>query len=88
MSGAYSSIFIASPLLAWMKEREPRYRDLAARVTSRADRRVLTATSAALAGAQASVGGSRPPPARREAPSRGPSRHARVSGNAVNAPVG
>lgn len=57
MSGAYSSIFIASPLLAWMKEREPRYRDLAARVNSRADRRVLTATSAALAGAQVSVAG-------------------------------
>jgi preprotein translocase subunit SecF len=52
MSGAYSSIFIASPLLAWMKEREPRYRDLAARVTVRGDRRVLTATSAAVAGAQ------------------------------------
>jgi preprotein translocase subunit SecF len=52
MSGAYSSIFIASPLLAWMKEREPRYRDLAARVIVRGDRRVLTATSAAIAGAQ------------------------------------
>jgi preprotein translocase subunit SecF len=52
MSGAYSSIFIASPLLAWMKEREPRYRDLTARVTVRGDRRVLTATSAAMAGAQ------------------------------------
>jgi preprotein translocase subunit SecF len=57
MSGAYSSIFIASPLLAWMKEREPRYRDLAARVNARSDRRVLTATSAALAGAQVSVAG-------------------------------
>jgi preprotein translocase subunit SecF len=50
-SGAYSSIFIASPLLAVMKEREPRYRDLAARVMTRGDRRVLTATSAAVAGA-------------------------------------
>ena len=28
VSGAYSSIFIASPLLAWLKEREPRYRDV------------------------------------------------------------
>jgi preprotein translocase subunit SecF len=28
LSGAYSSIFIASPLLAIMKEREPRFRDL------------------------------------------------------------
>jgi preprotein translocase subunit SecF len=53
MSGAYSSIFIASPLLAIMKEREPRYRDLAARVLVRSDRKVLTATTAAVAGAQA-----------------------------------
>ncbi len=59
-SGAYSSIFIASPLLAWMKEREPRYRDLAARVNVRMDRRVLTATSAALAGAQLASAAARP----------------------------
>jgi preprotein translocase subunit SecF len=57
MSGAYSSIFIASPLLAWMKEREPRYRDLAARVNIRQERRVMTATSAALVGAQATPTG-------------------------------
>ena len=37
LSGAYSSIFIASPLLAWMKEREPRFRDLAARVAQRSE---------------------------------------------------
>ncbi|HVA52588.1 MAG TPA: protein translocase subunit SecF [Acidimicrobiales bacterium] len=60
MSGAYSSIFIASPLLAWMKEREPRYIDLAARVGARTDRRVLTATSAALQGAQTSATNARP----------------------------
>jgi preprotein translocase subunit SecF len=62
MSGAYSSIFIASPLLAMMKEREPRYRDLSSRVLVRNDRRVLTATSAAVAGAQASAAtsGARP----------------------------
>jgi preprotein translocase subunit SecF len=61
MSGAYSSIFIASPLLAWMKEREPRYRELFARVNVRQERRVLTATSAALVGAQASVSGAARP---------------------------
>jgi len=60
MSGAYSSIFIASPLLAWMKEREPRYRDLAARVNVRTDRRMLTASSAALQGAQTSASNARP----------------------------
>jgi preprotein translocase subunit SecF len=75
MSGAYSSIFIASPLLAMMKEREPRYRDLAARVLVRGDRRVLTATTAAVAGAQATM-------------SPAPFRHARVSRNGVNPPVG
>lgn len=62
MSGAYSSIFIASPLLAIMKEREPRYRDLSARVSQRSDRRVLNATTAAMLGAQATaaVGAPRP----------------------------
>ncbi|MEX0665256.1 MAG: protein translocase subunit SecF [Acidimicrobiia bacterium] len=28
LAGAYSSIFVATPILAWMKEREPRYRAL------------------------------------------------------------
>ena len=37
-SGAYSSIFIASPLLAVMKEREPRYIDLRRRMESRGAR--------------------------------------------------
>ena len=46
MSGAYSSIFIASPLLAWMKEREPRFQDLAARV-ARSEHKVLTPQAAA-----------------------------------------
>ena len=46
MSGAYSSIFIASPLLAWMKEREPRYQELAARV-SRSEHTTLTPRAAA-----------------------------------------
>ncbi len=48
MSGAYSSIFIASPLLAWMKEREPRFRELAERARLRSDQRVLTPAAAAL----------------------------------------
>jgi preprotein translocase subunit SecF len=30
-TGAYSSIFVATPILAWLKEREPRYRAVAAR---------------------------------------------------------
>jgi preprotein translocase subunit SecF len=34
-AGAYSSLFIASPLLAVLKEREPRYRDIKARLAGR-----------------------------------------------------
>jgi preprotein translocase subunit SecF len=34
-SGAYSSIFIASPMLALLKEREPRYRDIKRRIDAR-----------------------------------------------------
>ncbi len=54
MSGAYSSIFIASPLLAVMKEREPRFRELALRAAARGDHAVLSASAAAkLSGASA-----------------------------------
>ncbi|MBA2495548.1 MAG: protein translocase subunit SecF [Acidimicrobiia bacterium] len=35
LSGAYSSLFIASPLLAVLKEREPRYADVRRRITAR-----------------------------------------------------
>jgi preprotein translocase subunit SecF len=36
LSGTYSSIFIATPVLAWLKERERQYRELARRVALRA----------------------------------------------------
>jgi preprotein translocase subunit SecF len=49
-SGAYSSIFIASPLLAWLKEREPRYRDVRRRMAAREARgEPVPATAAAAA---------------------------------------
>jgi preprotein translocase subunit SecF len=60
MSGAYSSIFIASPILAWLKEREPRYRELAARVNQRSERQILTATSAARIGTESKATNVRP----------------------------
>jgi preprotein translocase subunit SecF len=60
MSGAYSSIFIASPILAWLKEREPRYQELALRVNQRSERQTLTATSAALIGVEGTVRNVRP----------------------------
>jgi preprotein translocase subunit SecF len=52
-SGAYSSIFIATPLVADMKEREPAYRQLARRVAAR---QTAAATPAA---APAGSGGER-----------------------------
>ncbi|MEP6624959.1 MAG: protein translocase subunit SecF, partial [Acidimicrobiia bacterium] len=45
--GAYSSIFVATPLLAWWKEREPRYRALAERSTTRSARELATVGAAA-----------------------------------------
>jgi preprotein translocase subunit SecF len=46
-SGAYSSLFIASPMLAWLKEREPRYRDIKRRIDARGgDAEAVAATIA------------------------------------------
>jgi preprotein translocase subunit SecF len=53
--GAYSSIFVAAPLLAWWKEKEPRYRALRARQERRPGEPV-TARTAAAAAATAEVG--------------------------------
>jgi preprotein translocase subunit SecF len=54
LSGAYSSIFIASPILAIMKEREPRYTAIRQRLESRGQRSgPLTPAAAAAMGAGA-----------------------------------
>ncbi len=57
-SGAYSSIFIASPLLAWMKEREPRYVTIRQRLEARGERgpALTPAMAAAMAGATGGPG--------------------------------
>ena len=52
LSGTYSSIFIATPVLAGLKEREPQYKQLAARVARRA-----SGTRAAQRAARAAKGG-------------------------------
>jgi preprotein translocase subunit SecF len=61
-SGAYSSIFIAAPVLASLKEREPRYANIRRKLENRADRTGLLtprqAANLALAGASASGRGS------------------------------
>jgi len=54
-SGAYSSIFVASPLLAILKEREPRFRDTRRRIEARGGTGPLVpepATSGTLAGTE------------------------------------
>lgn len=72
VSGAYSSIFIASPLLAIFKEREARYRELAQRVEQRAEKRVLSPATAARAGdsEQSTLNGPSPIQARGRKPKR------------------
>ena len=62
LSGAYSSIFIASPILAWLKEREPRYVAMRQRVESKGERIGLLTpkAAAALLGASAGPGVGRP----------------------------
>jgi preprotein translocase subunit SecF len=53
-SGAYSSIFIASPILSTMKERETRYVNIRQKLANRADRTgLLTPRAAALSTATA-----------------------------------
>ena len=55
-SGAYSSIFIASPLLAIYKEREPRYRDIRRRLDSRRERADVDELATAAVGAGGGLG--------------------------------
>ena len=51
LTGAYSSIFVASPILAMLKEREPRYAGIRQRLTAKGGAGLLTpAAAAALAG--------------------------------------
>jgi preprotein translocase subunit SecF len=59
LSGTYSSIFIATPVLAYLKEREPQYKDLAVKVSrrlagGRAAQRAAVETTGATAASPAS----------------------------------
>ncbi len=56
-TGAYSSIFIAAPLLAVMKEREPRYSQIRQRLATRASMTGVLTPAAAAAGELLSAGG-------------------------------
>src|SRR5438552_4049164 len=46
LTGAYSSIFVATPLLAWWKEREPRYQSLRERSATQLARDEVTVAAA------------------------------------------
>jgi len=100
-SGAYSSIFIASPLLAIMKEREPRYVTIRQRIESRGERYGLLTPLAAAAmagGGSGSIRGDRGRPtttgvirpgaaARGRGGSAGSSGGARSGGRGAGAPL-
>lgn len=86
LTGAYSSIFVASPILAVLKEREPRYRQVRARLERGPERRRLAAVPAgpelsgpeepsepaavASAPQAAPRSGTRPPTRRRKPPAK------------------
>lgn len=55
-TGAYSSIFIASPLLAVLKEREPRYAEIRRRLSGGSTARRLTPAAVATGGGFADAG--------------------------------
>jgi preprotein translocase subunit SecF len=62
VSGAYSSIFIASPILSMMKEREPRYVNIRQKLATRVDRTgLLTPRAAALLAVAGGPGGAKQP---------------------------
>jgi preprotein translocase subunit SecF len=50
LAGAYSSIFVATPILAWIKEREPRHRAIRARSEGKLTRDEGLVTAPAVAG--------------------------------------
>jgi preprotein translocase subunit SecF len=62
-AGAYSSIFIASPLLAVLKEREPRYRDIRRRIEGKASSAPVPATVGATSDGDPAPARSGPSPA-------------------------
>lgn len=65
-AGAYSSLFIASPLLAVLKEREPRYREIKRRVDAKGIEEEAVAAAIAAGGAAPVTASPRPRPAGRE----------------------
>jgi preprotein translocase subunit SecF len=92
ISGAYSSIFIASPILSQLKEREPRYRDIRQRLANRDSRVGLLTPLAAAQMSGASDGARRAarPTAKKQAgtirPASRSARPAQKTATTVQAP--
>ncbi len=79
LTGAYSSIFVASPILAMLKEREPRYAGVRQRLTAKGGAGLLTpAAAAALAGGG---GGAPAAPPRPRAGTKTPARNRQTAEN-------
>jgi preprotein translocase subunit SecF len=80
MTGAYSSIFVASPILAILKEREPRYVNVRQRLTAKggAGGPLTPAAAAALAGTGGGGGASAPRPRQGVKNARGGARPVRT----------
>ena len=90
VTGAYSSIFIASPILAVMKEREPRYSQIRQRLANRASMAGLLTPAAAASGEllAASAAGGRSSRTTKTARSAGSVNAATVRGRAPDASSG
>ena len=61
LTGSYSSIFVASPILAILKEREPRYAAVRQRLTAKGGAGLLTPAAAAALAGGGGAGASAPP---------------------------
>jgi preprotein translocase subunit SecF len=73
LTGAYSSIFVASPILAWMKEREPKYQAMRERAALELARAPAMAGASTGAGAAAPAAvANEPEPGTRSAPAPTP----------------
>ncbi len=72
LGGTYSSIYIATPVLSIMKEREPRYRNVREKMERQAERRAATDVLSPVEAAAGAVAG--PAPVRTASHAGGPSR--------------
>jgi hypothetical protein len=82
-SGAYSSIFIASPLLAVLKEREPRYRDIKRRIEARGGDADVVAATIAGTTVKAAAAASAPAPGKADSDEAERPRTVAPSGRAI-----